>query len=559
MHIIEVIQNFVSGSFAFVVLLGLLIFVHELGHFAVARWCGVRVEVFSLGFGKKIWHRKRGDTTYCISAIPFGGYVKMFGDQPGAEVPENEKIHSFTHKKVWERMAVVLAGPFVNFFFAILIFMLMAMIGEDIPPARLGDIESNTKAYQMGFRSGDSIAEAAGKKLQTIEQLHEALTENIGKKVQFKVVRESGETTNIEGQIDGEENKNPMINEKWVGTVEGFQFYSRGNFVGVPGNSGLYTVGLRPGDQIVAVNQTKVKTWRGLNQELAKATPGAPLQLNIERPAENSKQTPGKQTQNLVLNYQLPELAQPITAEALNIESAEVYLNLVVDKSPAQVAGLKSGDRIKSINGNPVLKWEDVLNAVKGFQGDEPLKMEILRGPEQLFVDVLPKMTTQPGSLGPDDKRYTIGISPYPNVVTEDTVKFSIANPFLALSRGVVRTIDSTVTMLIGLGKLVKGDISSKNIGGIISIGQAAHESFKRGFSYYLHLMAVLSINLFILNLLPIPVLDGGHFVFYTIEAIKGSPLSLRKMEMAQQVGMGLLLILMVYALYNDVTKFLPL
>lgn len=549
------IQTFISGSFAFVVLLGLLIFVHEFGHFAVARWCGVRVETFSLGFGKKIWKRKKGDTTYCISAIPFGGYVKMFGDQPGAEVSEAEKKYSFTHKKVWQRMAVVLAGPLVNFFFAIFIFMLLAMSGEEIPPSQLGDVEPASKAYQFGFRSGDLINEIDGVKIQTVEQLHHALNQRLGKKSQFMVVHETGETASIDAQIEGEENKNPMISEKLIGNIEGFQFYSRGNFVGVSAGSPLHTIGLRTGDQIVAVNQIKVRNWRSLNQAIEKISPDSQVQIEIERTAEKTKKT-----EKLTLNFQAPSSAQgPLTLATLNIESAEVYLNQIVDKSPAQGAGLLAQDRIKSINGSPITKWEDVLNAVMGFKGESPLKLEVVRGADLLTLDVLPKMTSQTTALGSEDKRYTIGISPYPNLVTEEPIKFAIGNPFVALARGTRRTIESTGMIIVNLAKLVKGEISSKNIGGIISIGQAAHESFKRGLSYYLHLMAILSVNLFILNLLPIPVLDGGHFVFYTIEAIKGSPLSLKKMEFAQQIGMALLLMLMVYALYNDVTKFLPL
>jgi regulator of sigma E protease len=555
MHIFDMIQTFISGSFAFVVLLGLLIFVHEFGHFAVARWCGVRVETFSLGFGKKIWKRKKGDTTYCISAIPFGGYVKMFGDQPGVEVSEEDKKYSFTHKKVWERMAIVLAGPLVNFFFAIFIFMVLAMSGEDIPPSRLGDIDTTSKAYQMGFRSGDLITEIDGEKTQTIEQLHQIMNDKIGKKTQFKVVRETGEATSFEAQIEKEENKNPLISEKFIGNIDGFQFYSKGNYVGVTGDTPLYTIGLRPGDRIVAVNQTAVRNWRSLSQEFEKLTAGSQVQLEVERLNEKSKKT-----EKLSLNFQAPSSVQgPITLASLKIESAEVFLNLIVEKSPAQLAGLQPGDRIKSINAVPVTKWEDVLNSVKGFQGDAPLKLEVIRGIDLLTLDVLPKMTSQTTALGSEDKRYTIGISPFPNVVSEEPVKFSIGNPFAALARGTSRTFESTGMILVNLARLVKGEISSKNIGGIISIGQAAHESFKRGISYYLHLMAILSVNLFILNLLPIPVLDGGHFVFYTIEAIKGSPLSLRKMEFAQQIGMALLLMLMVYALYNDVTKFLPL
>src|SRR5437868_6213555 len=161
----------------FVVLLGILIFVHEFGHFIIARLCGVRVEVFSLGFGKKIFQFKRGDTNYCISIIPLGGYVKMFGDQPGAEIAEEDKQFSFTHKNVWQRIAVVLAGPLMNFFFAIFIFFVVAFIGEDYRAARVGDITPDSKAYAAGFRSGDKITSVNGSAVTTWDEFEGKLSD----------------------------------------------------------------------------------------------------------------------------------------------------------------------------------------------------------------------------------------------------------------------------------------------------------------------------------------------------------------------------------------------
>src|SRR5437868_8423769 len=161
----------------FVVLLGILIFVHEFGHFIVARLCGVRVEVFSLGFGKKIFQYKKGDTNYCISIIPLGGYVKMFGDQPGADISEAEKKDSFTHKNVWQRISVVLAGPLMNFFFAIFIFFLVASIGEDFRSPIVGDIMADSKAFASGFRSGDKIISVNGAGVRTWDEFENKLAD----------------------------------------------------------------------------------------------------------------------------------------------------------------------------------------------------------------------------------------------------------------------------------------------------------------------------------------------------------------------------------------------
>ncbi|MEI7973198.1 MAG: RIP metalloprotease RseP, partial [Bdellovibrio sp.] len=155
----------------FIILLGILIFVHEMGHFLVAKWCGVRVEVFSLGFGKKILQYKKGDTNYCISLIPLGGYVKMFGDEVGAQLSASEKKFSFSHKSVGQRIAIVLAGPLMNFFFAILVFALVAFRGEDFRKPVLGDISSSSHAYDLGFRSGDEILRVNTAQIKTWDEV----------------------------------------------------------------------------------------------------------------------------------------------------------------------------------------------------------------------------------------------------------------------------------------------------------------------------------------------------------------------------------------------------
>lgn len=550
MSILDVFQTFLSGTFAFIVLLGLLIFVHELGHFSVARWCGVRVETFSLGFGKKIWSKKRGDTTYCVSAIPFGGYVKMFGDQPGADVPESERAFSFTHKSVWQRMAIVLAGPLVNLIFAFFVFFAMTLIGEELPPSKLGDVSEDTKAYSLGFRSGDEILQVNGHEVPTLEELSDKLTAGLGSQNLFKV-RRGSEVLELTAAVESPSEKellekHPLASGN-IGTVPGFSFVSKGTVVGVPHSSLAHKIGLRTGDQIVKIRDSKIAYWRDLEREFLSVPEDTKVQISVKRKSE-----PSSPTEELSFDF----LVQNGGAlEDLGLESPELYLARVVPDSPAATAGLAVGDRILAIDDVAMKRWEDVLTAIKSFSGKNSMSFRLLRDGQEKQMSITPKMTSQPGVHGLDEKRYTIGISPIMNLVGEEAVKHRTLNPIKGLTRSFDRTYDSTVLMVHGLLKLVSGEISPKNIGGVISIGQAAHESFKRGLSYYLHLMAMLSINLFILNLLPVPVLDGGHLVFYCVEAIKGSPVRAKTLEIAQQVGMALLLFLMVYALYNDVSK----
>jgi regulator of sigma E protease len=539
-----------SAIVPFVVLLGILIFVHELGHFLVARWCGVRVEVFSLGFGKKIFSHKRGDTTYCVSIVPLGGYVKMFGEQPGAEIPEDQKKYSFTHKHVMQRIAVVLAGPLMNFFFAILLFFALALIGEEMQKPLLGDIETNSAAYNAGFRSGDLIKAVNGKNLITFDEFNKQLTENKNHQILVTVDRE-GVPVTFPTEVTTKPNPNILSTTDLVGDIPGLNLMAKGTLVGVPTTSPLYQAGLRTGDQILAINGQPVKYWRDLDKVLNSIPSSAALTLDIARFTDDKFEATDKMSLTFA-GGRVPSYS----IDTLGISNSDVYLAKIERNSPAAQAGFQAFDKILAIDGKPIQVWEDIVQTIKNYDGkSENLKFDILRGDQKMSFDIKPQMTTQTSQMGAEDKRYTIGIRPLVSFADFETVVVKSDNPGTALVRGITRTWDVSVMMAMSFVRLFENKISAKNIGGVISIGQAASETFKLGIDKFLQMMALISVNLFILNLLPIPVLDGGHLVFYLIEAAKGSPLSIKKMEMAQQVGLVLLMSLMVFALFNDITR----
>lgn len=546
--LISLLQTSFTYVIAFIILLGILIFVHELGHFLVARWNGVRVEVFSLGFGKKLWQKKVGDTTYCISLFPLGGYVKMFGDQPGADVsPEDRKV-SFTHKTVGQRIAIVLAGPLMNLFFAIVVFAAVAMIGQEFRAPVVGDVEPGTVAAQAGFQSGDRILSIDGESVQTYDQAAELMDESIGKSLRFQVQRADGSVSEIKTQIESKENPNPLSLRTTIADIPGLGTNSMASIVGVPGDSPLYALGLRPGDRITHVGERPVNRFRELAPAFASLSPETPGVLKIERMNE------GRANESLEVTL-TGEVAQKGFA-GLRLESPELYLARVIPDSPAAKAGLQPGDRMVAIDGRPVLRWTEVLSAVSGFQeANETLKIDLLRGGEALSLEIRPQVTSQMTMYGSEDKRFTIGIVPWVAYAVPDLVTQRTLNPATALAHGVEQSWDYSVMVVMSFVRLFQAKISHKTVGGILSIGQVAGETIKMGIGKFLTMMAIISINLFILNLLPIPILDGGHLVFYSIEAIKGSPVSLKKMEMAQQVGLLLLMSLMVFALFNDVSR----
>lgn len=547
-------QGFVAVV-PFVVLLGILIFVHEMGHFMVARWCGVRVEVFSLGFGKKIFSHKKGDTTYCLSIIPLGGYVKMFGEQPGDQISDEEKKYSFNHKNVFQRIAVVMAGPLMNFLFAALIFSVLALMGEEMHKPMLGDIETTTPAYAMGFRSGDIFTSVNGEALKTFEEFNKFLNKHQNQEISVQVDRAPLSTkTEVKAKVAAKPNPNILTMDDTIGEIEGINIFARGTFIGVDTASPLYQVGLRTGDRLVSINGQKVNFWREVDPAFQQVSASTALTLDVERfldeKMEKTEKVSVTSAGGRVKNYSLNDL---------KIESSEMFISRVAPKSPAEMAGLQKGDQVINIDGKKMSSWEDVVLAIKNFPGppQEFLKFDLLRNGQLLALEIKPNMTSQMSANGTEDKRYTIGVYPMANYADIEPVIVRAGNPGTALLRGVTRTVDVSVMMVMSFLRLIQNKISPKNIGGVLSIGQAASETFKLGIDKFLQMMAFISVNLFILNLLPIPVLDGGHLVFYFVEAVKGSPMSLKKMEMAQQVGLVLLMSLMVFALFNDITRFL--
>lgn len=557
MNIFSYLQSGLSAIIPFVILLGILIFVHELGHFLVARWCGVRVEVFSLGFGKKLLKYKKGDTVYALSMIPLGGYVKMFGEQPGDHISEEDKKYSFTHKNVWQRIAVVLAGPLMNFFFAIVIFFAVALIGEDAKTPVTGDITASSPAYAAGFRSGDKIISVNQKPITTWEDLQKSLSlkESHDLHIDVVVQREgTGEEAKIATTAKAEPNPNVLSSYEFIANVEGLTPYSAGTTIGVLGGSPLAALGLKTGDTITAINGQKVSYWRQLEPTFAKLNAKEPLTLEVLGVREGDKVE-----KPITVTLAPLESMKSFTMQSLGIESSELYLNKVIENSPAQAAGLRSMDRLVTINNVKLQKWDDVISNIKSFDGKNPVDISVLREGETVSLKITPKMTTQMLPTGTEEKRYTIGISPIANIAAPELMVLRTTNIGDALIRGTQKTWDVSVMTVMSFVRLFQAKISPKNIGGVISIGQAASETFKIGLTQFLQMMAIISVNLFILNLMPVPVLDGGHLVFYIIEIVKGAPLSMRKMEVAQQVGLAILMSLMIFALFNDFTRLLGL
>ncbi len=558
-----------SSIFAYVVplviLLGLLIFVHELGHFLVAKYFKVRVEVFSLGFGKKIASFRRGDTEYCISAIPLGGYVKMFGDDPSAEISETDKQASFLHKPVGQRIAVVLAGPLMNLFFAFILFTAIAMIGEKAVFPGVGDLEPTSTAATAGFKPGDtvlSIADSAGvvHPISTWSEIDKVVQANADAKLKFEVQRADGKNESVEVTPKVVANPNVLALKREVGGIDGLAFTSRASTIAVGDAEGAAAkAGLRTGDTITKINSTPIRRWRELLFAAGTFANQPEVQITVQRGLLESYLDEKSEPKTLEFKVAIPALAAGKSGldalKAMGFDDPELYLGSVEKGSPAEKAGLKPGDLLKSIESAPIAKFDDVVSKIRGFKGEKSLHFALVRDAKPLEIDVVPSVKKRMNGSGQEETRYEVGIRPMiidDNVLTVDT---TTGNLLQAMERGVVRSGETSAAVVMGVVRLFQGEVSSKNVGGFLSIGQMAKKSWSMGPSEFLFAMAMISINLFILNLLPVPVLDGGHLVFYTIEAVRGAPLSLQKMELAQRVGAALLVGLMVFALFNDVSR----
>jgi regulator of sigma E protease len=352
-------ENVAYSIIAAVIGLGVLIVFHEFGHFLLAKLSGVGVLTFSVGFGPKLWVRKKGETEYALSAFPLGGYVKMIGEDPDEQVQQADLERSFAHKSLTKRIAIVVAGPGFNLLLAVILLMVV------------------------------------------------------------------------------------------------FTFY------------------------------------------------GVPVMSN----------------------------------QVSGVEKG----------SPAEKAGILKGDRITAIEGKDIREWEELSSTIKSSSG-KPLKLQIRRGEENLNLSVQPSRKEGRNVFGERKDDWIIGIS--------SQVTIEKGNPGLAVVRAFTQTYEYSKLTLMAFYKMVVGDVSPRNIGGPILIAQMAGQQAQEGVGSYLAFLAVLSINLGVLNLLPVPVLDGGHLLFFIVEAVIRKPVAVKYREMAQQVGICLLALLMVYAFYNDIVRF---
>ena len=423
---------------AFIFVLGVLVFVHEAGHFLTAKWVGVRVKVFSLGFPPKIIGRTWGDTEYRIGALPLGGYVKMAGDNPLEATGDPEE---FMSRSKWERVAILFAGPVMNLVLAVLILTVLFMVGID-RPAGLDD---------------------------------------------------------------------PAV----------VRFVAEG--------SPASRAGLEPGDQIVAIEGAPIENWRdALDHFLVSAN--ETLTVSLLRDGETIER-------DVIVEAR----GKDEIGYAGVFPAVQPQVLRLREDFPAERAGMQPDDVITKVDGAPIFYYTELIDAIEARDG-APVLIGVLRVDETLEFDLTPQK---------DGDRWLIGIEFNPS----PTVIYQVSNPALAFAAALAETERFTRLTFVVLGRLLTGRASVNTLSGPIGIAEVSGETARRGPRQLFMFMAFLSLNLGILNLLPIPLLDGGHMAVIAIEGLAGRDFSLRAKERILQVGFVMLMLLMVTVIYVDLSK----
>nr|WP_318383303.1 sigma E protease regulator RseP [uncultured Enterobacter sp.] len=440
---------------AFIVALGVLITVHEFGHFWVARRCGVRVERFSIGFGKALWRRmdKQG-TEFVIALIPLGGYVKMLDERVEPVMPELRHT-AFNNKTIGQRAAVIAAGPVANFLFAIFAYWLVFIIG--VPGVR------------------------------------------------------------------------PVVGE-------------------ITPNSIAASAQISPGTELKAIDGIETPDWDAVRLQLVSKMGDDQTTISVSPFGSDSRQNKTLDLRHWVL---APDREDPVASIGIRPRGPQIepVLAQVQNDSAASKAGLQAGDRIVKVDGQQLTEWMTFVTLVRDNPGT-PLALDIERQGSPLSLTLIPD--TKPGS-GKDEG--FAGVVPKIIPLPDEYKTVRQYGPFSAIVEATDKTWQLMKLTVSMLGKLITGDVKLNNLSGPISIAQGAGMSAEFGLIYYLMFLALISVNLGIINLFPLPVLDGGHLLFLAIEKLKGGPVSERVQDFSYRIGSILLVLLMGLALFNDFSR----
>ncbi|MBO4712116.1 RIP metalloprotease RseP [bacterium] len=531
-----------------IVLLGIVVIVHEFGHFIFARIFGVRVEVFSIGFGKPLFKKKSGDTEYRISMIPLGGYVKMLGESTSEEneVEEKDLPFAFSSKKWWQKVIIVSAGPVFNLIFAFIVFIVVSFFMFEAASPVVDFAYPDGAAYAAGISDGDRILKINGEEIAVWDDIPELLfsLSESGKCEEVAVEVEKAFTKEVETYVvhpktgsytDLFGDRRTRCELGIVGSPREPRIVLRKNFPG-----------LENGDLVLSVDGEKILRYYELVER-------------IKKPFKNMTVVRGEKE----ISVDFPEETETNDTESKSEKPEIAYGGLMIDSvkngSYSEKIGIKKGDIITGVNGTELTSGYLFSSLMGKLKEGDSVKMSVIRDGNPQDVEFNVSFDEKEDEMtGIRAKRMEWGAKFYdPNIEEfrsrrKNLMTFPVRYAFKEMVEVVVSTFK-------GLAYMISGKISTKGLGGPIMIFDISKRAADAGLRYFLAIMAMISVNLGLVNLFPIPVLDGGYVVIYTIEGVIRRKIPAKIKEKALYVGLFLLLALMVFAIFNDFTRYIPM
>lgn len=532
-----------------VLLIGGLVFIHELGHFLMAKLFNVRVLRFSIGFGPKLLGFTHGETEYWIAPFPFGGYVKMAGEQFDRDSETESDGRGLFEQVPWKRGLIYLAGPAMSLAFPVALYFAVFFFQDQTFSTRAGSVDPDSPAWNAGIRAGDRLVEIDGKPVRYFLEVRELVAPKWEQKVHVIVERRDG--SRFEADVTPRKvMEQDLLSEKPRGVL-GIAARQTASVIDVTSpDSPAARAGLRPLDRLLQLDGKPLASWQDVEQRVL--TSAEPMELEVLRLEATA--TPGAPLQAPTTFHArlVPELrdGHPWTG----LGSADTVVAEVARNSPAEATGLQRGDRLLEADGKPLLAWS-TLERIRAEAKTRPIPLVFTRNGERHEVQLTQRELTRKNDAGKEVPLLYFGAAPDPSDLPGEQIPlhYGVARSLELAAKVVPETIGAVMTVLWGL---FTAEVAFETVGGPGMLADLAVKSAEAGWDAYLSAMAAISINLGITNLLPIPALDGFAILSALFEWVRRRPLSERAREIANGVGLLMVLTLMAFVLKNDIVRY---